>query len=69
MAKELSSDDIRAVFDPSMLETKKAERESPLDDVIGQERALKALTFGLEIREKGRAKRISTKILMRLEIF
>ncbi|MHA1951166.1 MAG: AAA family ATPase [Candidatus Thorarchaeota archaeon] len=53
MAKELSSDDIRAVFDPSMLQTKKVERESPLDDVIGQERALKALTFGLEIEEKG----------------
>ncbi len=53
MAKELSFNEIRASVDADTLPTKKPERISPLDDVIGQERALKALSFGLGIGEKG----------------
>ncbi|MHA2056871.1 MAG: Lon protease family protein [Candidatus Thorarchaeota archaeon] len=53
MVKELSFNEIRASVDADTLPAMRTERISPLDDVIGQERALKALSFGLGIGEKG----------------
>ncbi|MGY5875704.1 MAG: ATP-binding protein [Candidatus Thorarchaeota archaeon] len=53
MIEELSPEKLRHVFDASSLPCKTTEDLSPVDDVIGQERALRALTFGLEIGEQG----------------
>lgn len=53
MTKELSSDMVRRVFDKNKLKCKSSKDVSPLEDIVGQDRALKALKFGLEIQEKG----------------
>ncbi|HII95812.1 MAG TPA: AAA family ATPase [Candidatus Methanofastidiosum sp.] len=53
MTKELSSDMIRRTFDKNKLKCKSSQEVSPLEDIVGQDRALKALKFGLEIKEKG----------------
>lgn len=53
MTKELSSDMVRRTFDKNKLKCKSSQEVSPLDDIVGQDRALKALKFGLEIKEKG----------------
>ena len=53
MTKELSADMIRRTFEKKKLKCETSQDVSPLEDIIGQERALKALKFGLEIQEKG----------------
>lgn len=53
MTKELPAEKYRKVCDPAIIQCKTTEELSPIDDIIGQERALKALSFGLAIGEKG----------------
>ncbi|MDF1540021.1 MAG: AAA family ATPase, partial [Candidatus Thorarchaeota archaeon] len=53
MPKELSVEKYRKFCDPAIIKCKTTEDLSPIDDIIGQERALKALSFGLGISEKG----------------
>jgi lon-related putative ATP-dependent protease len=53
MSRELVPEDIRLLYNTSQLSYKTTAEISPLDEIIGQGRALKALTFGLEIDEPG----------------
>ena len=53
MIKALSLVDYRASCKPDQVECSTTETLKPSDEIIGQERAQKALRFGLEIREKG----------------
>lgn len=53
MYEELSSEKLRRVCDPSILPCEKTEEMAPLEGIIGQERAVRALKFGLEIKERG----------------
>ncbi|MHA1909913.1 MAG: Lon protease family protein, partial [Candidatus Thorarchaeota archaeon] len=53
MPKELPIAKYRKFCDPATIPCKTTAELSPIDDIIGQDRALKALSFGLEIREKG----------------
>lgn len=53
MIKELSPEMVRKTFDIHKLECKSSEEVKPLEDIVGQDRALNALKFGLEIKEKG----------------
>ncbi len=53
MIEELSPEKLRHVFDASELPCKTTKDLVPVDEVIGQERALRALMFGLEIGEQG----------------
>ncbi len=50
--QELSADQLRNVIDPSKFQFKSTEEIKPLDEVIGQDRAVKALEFGLDVRNK-----------------
>ncbi len=51
--KELKPKEIRLSYDTSKLSYTTTADLSPLDEIIGQSRALKALTFGLEIDKPG----------------
>ena len=51
--RELTPKEIRSLFDTSNLSYKTTAEISPFDEIIGQNRALKALNFGLEIDEPG----------------
>lgn len=53
LVKELSVKKYRRFCSPSSIQCKTTEDLEPNDDIIGQERALRALSFGLEIKEKG----------------
>jgi lon-related putative ATP-dependent protease len=53
MIKALRIVDYRASYRPEQVECSTTETLKPTDEIIGQERAQKALRFGLEIREKG----------------
>jgi len=53
MIKALNLVDLRASCKPEQVECSTPETLKPSDEIIGQERAQKALRFGLEIREKG----------------
>ncbi|TFH10812.1 MAG: ATP-dependent protease, partial [Candidatus Thorarchaeota archaeon] len=53
MSRELKPEEIRSLFDTSKLSYKTTAELSPLDEIIGQARALKALDFGLEIDKLG----------------
>ncbi|MFW9850120.1 MAG: Lon protease family protein [Candidatus Thorarchaeota archaeon] len=53
MFEELDVEKYRKYCEPSLIRCKTTEELSPHDDIIGQERALRALSFGLEIRDKG----------------
>src|SRR5674476_923640 len=53
MIKALRLVDYRASYKPEQVEYSTTETLEPSDEIIGQERARKALRFGLEIREKG----------------
>ena len=53
MIKALRLVDYRASYKPEQVECSTTETLEPSDEIIGQERARKALRFGLEIREKG----------------
>ena len=53
MIRPLSSEEFRNTYDPTLVECKSTAELKPLDGIIGQDRALKALTFGLNIKESG----------------
>ncbi|TET17724.1 MAG: ATP-dependent protease, partial [Candidatus Cloacimonadota bacterium] len=53
MKRELSAEKLRLECNMDVLKFKTTEQISPLKEIIGQERAVRALKFGLEIKEKG----------------
>lgn len=53
MIRTLPIADYRAVYLPDKVECPTTETETPSEEIIGQDRAKKALMFGLEIQEKG----------------
>jgi lon-related putative ATP-dependent protease len=53
MIRELSVSELRRTYDPGALNCKSSKEFGTKDIIIGQERAVKALRFGLDIREKG----------------
>ena len=53
MVKELPTASLRKTCDPNFMKCKTTEELVPLDKIIGQERAVRALRFGLEIRDPG----------------
>ena len=53
MIKALPFEDYRASYKPEQVECSTTETLKPTEEIIGQNRAQKALRFGLEIREKG----------------
>ncbi|MCK4952473.1 AAA family ATPase, partial [Candidatus Bathyarchaeota archaeon] len=53
MLDELPAEKLRNVFDPKLITCETTEVMAPLTEIVGQERAVKALNFGLEIDEKG----------------
>ncbi|UCC28669.1 MAG: AAA family ATPase, partial [Candidatus Bathyarchaeota archaeon] len=53
MTKELSVENLRRRAEPSGLHCKTTEELTPLEGIIGQGRAVKALRFGLDIKEEG----------------
>ena len=53
MVEELSYDKARGFFSKEMLTCESTADLTPLDDIIGQDRAVKALKFGLKIQDKG----------------
>ena len=53
MIKPLPIDNYRKAYDVKEVSCKSTEEMAPIEEIIGQERALRALTFGLNIEEKG----------------
>jgi len=53
MVDELSVEKLRLKFDPAMLNCETTADLKPLEGIIGQERAVRALKFGLDIKEQG----------------
>src|SRR5512139_2719873 len=53
MVPKLPIEKYRNVFSVSLVECRSTKDLSPLDEIVGQERAVKALDFGLNIREEG----------------
>jgi lon-related putative ATP-dependent protease len=53
MIKALPIKDYRAVYEPGQVECPTTETLKPTEEIIGQDRAQKALRFGLEIPERG----------------
>jgi predicted ATPase with chaperone activity len=53
MVEVLSPEKFRNVYDPAKVTCESTAELKPLDEIIGQERALRALKFGLEIKEEG----------------
>ncbi|NIO37850.1 AAA family ATPase [Candidatus Bathyarchaeota archaeon] len=53
MVEELSFKDARTKLPEGFITCQSSKELEPLSQIIGQERAVKALQFGLEIREKG----------------
>ncbi|HUW86112.1 MAG TPA: Lon-like protease helical domain-containing protein, partial [Methanoregula sp.] len=53
MITALPPEDYRASYKPEQVECSTTETLKPSEEIIGQERAQKALHFGLEIRERG----------------
>jgi len=51
--KELSLEELRKEYDPGLIKCETTEDLAPLEGIIGQERAVKALKFGLDIRQRG----------------
>jgi len=50
---KLSPDKLRKECDPKLMPCETTKELSPLEQIIGQERAVKALKFGLDIKERG----------------
>ncbi len=50
---EVNVSDLRCLCDPSMFNFETTADIEPLDQVIGQERAVRAITFGLEMKSAG----------------
>ena len=53
MVQPLDIEEYRDVYEPGKVECASTGEMRPLEEIIGQERALRALRFGLEIREPG----------------
>jgi Cdc6-like AAA superfamily ATPase len=53
MVKELSADKLRKECDSNLMRCETTEGLVPLREIIGQKRAVRALKFGLGIRERG----------------
>ena len=53
MVKELSADQVRKKCDPSLFKCSSTEELKPQESIIGQDRALSALKFGLNIMKPG----------------
>src|SRR5512139_303492 len=53
MIQPLPLRDYRAVYDPGQIDCQTTETLKPTEEIIGQDRAQKALRFGLEIQERG----------------
>jgi lon-related putative ATP-dependent protease len=53
MVQPLDIGEYRDVYEPGKVECASTGEMRPLEEIIGQERALRALRFGLEIREPG----------------
>lgn len=53
MVQPLDIREYRNVYEPEKVRCASTEEMRPLEEIIGQERALRALRFGLEIRESG----------------
>src|SRR6516225_1147842 len=51
--RELTADDVSFVVDPSQLGFRTTGELEPLDAVIGQDRALRALDLGVSMRQRG----------------
>jgi lon-related putative ATP-dependent protease len=53
MVKELTYEDYRKKCDPDLINCETTAEMTPLEKIIGQDRAVKALRFGLEISQPG----------------
>ncbi|MGD0329034.1 MAG: ATP-binding protein [Nitrososphaeria archaeon] len=53
MNNELSAEKLRRICDPSIMSCESTEGLTPLREIIGQERAVRALKFGLGIKDRG----------------
>ena len=53
MINELPPEKLRRTCDPNLLHCKSTEELTPLQEIIGQKRAVRALKFGLGIKDKG----------------
>ena len=53
MVNELTPEKLRRTCDPNILQCKSTKEIAPLQEIIGQERAVRALKFGLGIKDKG----------------
>jgi lon-related putative ATP-dependent protease len=53
MMDELPADKLRRTCDPTLMHCATTEELTPLEEIIGQERAVKALHFGLDIERPG----------------
>jgi lon-related putative ATP-dependent protease len=53
MVNELPPESLRKECDPSVIRCKTTQELAPLSEIIGQERAVRALKFGLGIRDQG----------------
>jgi lon-related putative ATP-dependent protease len=53
MIKEISADEARRVIDPSVFHCETTEELKIVDGIIGQDRAIKSLEFGLSVNRKG----------------
>jgi lon-related putative ATP-dependent protease len=53
MVQPLDTEEYRNIYEPGKVECASTGDMRPLEEIIGQERALRALRFGLEIREPG----------------
>lgn len=51
MVRKLSTGELANIFDEKKLDCKTTEELEPLEGIIGQDRAVKALEFGLNIDE------------------
>jgi Cdc6-like AAA superfamily ATPase len=53
MVNELPIEKLRRTCDPNSLQCKTTEELAPLQEIIGQERAVRSLRFGLGIKDRG----------------
>ena len=53
MVTELPPEKLRKTADPKLLRCDATDKVKPLEEVVGQDRAVRALKFGLEIKDKG----------------
>ena len=53
VAREVSVEELRKEIDSTLMACETTEEMAPLTEIIGQERAVRALRFGLDIKERG----------------